>query len=551
VTRTKTFSTLVLAGALAGAGCGGSSTQGHDVTTPVPAPWEEETPAVATTEPAPPDYPEPQKLVFPDEAFRATQPEPSEPRPFQLPSVQQFRLGNGVQVYLVPQTDLPVISLDLNFEGGTRNDPAGKEGMVSVCMDMLSEGTEELEKIAFNEALADVASSIGSYATSETQGVTMRTLSKHFDETFALYVDTLLRPGFRQEDFDRMIRRRLESLKQAKGSPASVAQRVSGTVLYGGAHPFGRVVTEESLAAITLDDCKRYHQRYIKPAAARLFVVGDMTEEQIRGAFGKGLTAWRGKPAASARLPAPRSPNGKLFFVNIPGAQQSTVYVMHFGPRRNAPDYFANHLMASVLGGGFSSRINMNLREDKGYSYGAFGRLSYSRNYGTFFAGTSVRSDTTRQTILELFDEIGALKAGERPVTDSEITREKNGAILGLPGQFATGRQALNMYRELVYFGLPLDYYNAYVGKISGVTIDQVMASARKHLRPSESRILVVGDAQAPLIYRDGTEDKPLMDGDEQVTLRAGLEELVRGGTLGKGTMVVMDADGKVLETVK
>jgi hypothetical protein len=143
------------------------------------------------------------------------------------------------------------------------------------------------------------------------------------------------------------------------------------------------------------------------------------------------------------------------------------------------------------------------------------------------------------------------LKAGERPVTESEITREKNGAILGLPGQFATGRQALNMYRELVYFGLPLDYYNAYVGKVSGVTIDQVMASARKHLRPSESRILVVGDADAPLIYRDGAEDKPLMDGDEQVTLRAGLEALVRGGTLGKGAMVVMDADGKVVETVK
>src|ERR1043165_3567770 len=186
----------------------------------------------------------PQDLVFPDEAARAPRPGAGAPRPFHLPEVQSFTLASGTAVYLVEQHVLPGVSLDLNFDGGSAVDPPGKEGLASLTMTMLTEGTEQLDKLAYAERLADTASSIGGYATDDSVGLTLSSLRKHLDPTFAQLVDTIRRPGFRASDFDRMIKRRIEGIKQARRSPASVATRIAGTVLYGASHPFGTVVTE-------------------------------------------------------------------------------------------------------------------------------------------------------------------------------------------------------------------------------------------------------------------------------------------------------------------
>jgi zinc protease len=489
-----------------------------------------------------------QELVFPEEKFRTEQPGAGEPRPFQLPRINRFKLQNGIEVYLIEQHELPIVSIDLNFDGGGRTEPVGKEGLAPVCMDMLTEGTRELDKLAFREALGDTASWINAYANQDTQGLAMGTLSKHFDATFALFRDTLLEPGMRQEELDRMIQRRLDRLKQAKGSPRTVSSRVSGPVLYGDGHFRGRVATEASYQAITLDACKDYHQRFLKPQGARLFVVGDMTEAQVREKFGQPFAQWKGKVPKVAATPRTNPMQGKLFFVNIPGATQSAVTFMHFGPGRKARDYHANEMMAAVLGGSFSSRINMNLRENKGYSYGARGGFNYTRDNGVFNMNSAVRSDTTYQTVLEMLDELEALSSGKRPATQAELDREMNGAILGLPGQFATARQALHQYRELVYHGLPLNYYNSFVDRLGKVTVAQVMKAAKQHLQPGQARIVVVGDASAPLIHRVGDKDVPLLKDGEQVTLLEGLRELVKSGKLGKGELVVLDPDGKVIE---
>jgi zinc protease len=336
----------------------------------------------------------PQELAFPDEAFRAEQPKPAKPRPFQLPKIKPFKLASGVEVYLIEQHTLPIVSIDLNFDGGSIADPSGKEGLASVCMSMLSEGTEALDKVAFAEALADVAASVDGYAGGDTQGVSMSSLTKHLPTVFPLFVDALRKPGFRPTDFDRLIKRRLESLRQSKGSAPALIGRVSGPVLYGAKHPFGRITTEDTLKAITLDDCKAYHAKWLKPGGARLFVVGDLTETEVRGYFDdEGLTAWKGKVPKLPKLAKPNGLDGRIFFVDLPGAKQSEITAMHFGPKRTAKDYFETWIMSSVFGGGFSSRLNMNLREDKGYSYGARGGMSYSRWYGTFTAGSSVVSD--------------------------------------------------------------------------------------------------------------------------------------------------------------
>ncbi|MDB4960824.1 MAG: putative Zn-dependent peptidase [Myxococcales bacterium] len=490
----------------------------------------------------------PQDLTFPDEEFRVKQPVPGALRPFRLPAVKPFKLKNGILVYLVEQHALPLVSIDLNFDGGGVADPKGKEGLSGVCMGMLTEGTERLDKIQYAEALADVASSISTYAGDDSQGISLGSLTKHLDTTFSLFVETLQTPGFRASDFDRMIKRRIESVKQSKGNAGSVAGRVTGPVLYGIEHPYGTVVTEESLKAITLDDCKAYTTQWLKPGNARLFVVGDLTEQQIRALFeGGALAGWKGKATKAPVLPAPKGPKGRIFFVHVPNAAQSQVSMMHFGPKRTAPDYFANSMMASVFGGGFSSRINMNLREDKGYSYGARGGFGYSKEYGTFNASASVRTDSTYQTLLEIDREVKRLVKNEKPIEKDELEREKQGAILGLPGRFSTAQAALGQYRGLVYFGLPLDYYNTYVDKVGKVTEAQVKASAAKQLKPGQAIYLVVGDGNAPVIVRQDGKDVPYAKDGKALTLREALADLATRGDVGQGGLVELDTDGKPL----
>ncbi len=487
--------------------------------------------------------------VFPQEEFRAKQPTSGEPRNFNLPGITQFKLGNQIDVYLAERHDLPTISLELNFDGGSITDRFGREGTAYVCMSMISEGTKKLDKLAFEEAKANIASGISSYAGSETQGVSMRTLSKNFDATFGLFTDTLLEPGFRPAELDRMVKRSLESLKQAKGSPGSVASRVGKSVYYGTKHPMGSIVTEKSLGKVKINDCKSYHKSYIKPKGARLFVVGDMTKEQITEAFTPLLTKWKGSPKKLAKVPTPKPRKGRVFFVDIPGAAQSSIYVGHMGPNRKAADFFANQMMVGVLGGGFSSRMNMNLREDKGYSYGARGGFSYNRHFGSFRASSSVRSDSTHQSIVELLTEMTNLKNGSAPAKAEELAREQNGAILSLPSRFATASQVLGMYRNIVYYGLPMDYYNKYVANFKGVTLEQVNAAAGKLLHPEDSIIVVVGDGNAKQIARtDEKTDAPYMkaDGTSQFTLRETLEALAASEKGGKGKLVILDADGNI-----
>jgi predicted Zn-dependent peptidase len=490
---------------------------------------------------------QPQDLVFPDEDFRKTQPVAGPPHPFALPKIQHFTLASGIAVYLVEQHALPLVSMDLNFDGGDRAAPHDKPGLVGACMAMLTEGTDKLDKLAYAEALADVASTVSAYANDDSHGVMLSSLTKHLDHTFELFAATLRTPGFRQRDFDRLIKRRIEGIKQAKGTPQQIAPRVIAPVLYGRAHPLGAVTTEASLGALALDDCKHFAASWLQPHGARLFVVGDQTEAQIRARFDHGaLAGWTGSPPELAAMPAPHTLAGRVFFVDVPGAAQSQIALLGFGPGRTAPDYYATSVMASVLGGGFASRINMNLREDKGYAYGARGGFGYTRDYGVFTATAGVQANATYQSLLELRRELAELAGGKTPAKPEELDREKTGAILALPGRFATAQAALGQYRNLVYYGLPLDYYDHYAAQLAKVGAADVAAAARRHLPVDGAVYVVVGDGAAKQIVRDADARKDVamqINGDE-ATLRDALAQLVGQYQLGAGA-VGGGADGR------
>jgi zinc protease len=232
---------------------------------------------------------------------------------------------------------------------------------------------------------------------------------------------------------------------------------------------------------------------------------------------------------ALAPLPPPHTLAGRLFFVDMPGATQSQIALLGFGPPRTAPDYHATAIMAAVLGGGFTSRINMNLREAKGYAYGARGGFGYTRDYGVFSATAGVQANATAHSLVELRRELVALASGESPVRPEELDREKTGAILALPGRFATAQAALGQYRNLVYYGLPLDTYEHYAARLAEVDLAAVSAAAR-HLPIDRAVYVVVGDGAGTQLGAGAT-------------LRDALARLV-ADELGSGAIVELDADG-------
>jgi zinc protease len=463
------------------------------------------------------------EMFFPEDEYRKVQPAAQSPRDFKAPSIEQFKLANGLEVYLIERHQLPIVSAQLTFEGGSRNDPEKKVGLANLCMSTMGEGTATLDKVAFEEALADLASSVNTFAAGDQQSISFNSLSKNVDATLDIWADVLLKPGLRQADFDRLQKQLVVGIERQKKDPQSIARRLLNSIVYGTAHPSGRIETEAGYKAITLKDCQTYIKDYIKPTGTKLYVLGDITKAQLEEKFGKKLETFKGKPKAAAKLVAPKPRDGRIFFVHVPKAEQSSVYLVSFGPKRQDPDFFANSMMASILGGGFSSRINMNIREKNGFAYGASGGFSYDRDNGVFFASGSIRTDVTKQAIIEIINEVNGMRDAE--VTDEELNREKNGTILSLPTRWSTGFRILGTIQGLVYFKLPLNYYDSFVAGVQKVTKADVLASAKKNVDVSKLQVLVVGDKEKVL---------------------PGLEELMKEKKLGEGKLVILDADGVV-----
>lgn len=486
------------------------------------------TPAPLPTAPAPPPAgePAPADLAFPDEEFRARQPAAGEPRPLELPKIDRYRIADGIDVFHIVDTDPPVVNLDLVIEGGAIDDPAGKEGLASLCMDLVAAGTAKLDKLAFAEAQADIASDVSAYATIDQHGASLSTLKKNLDATLDLWVDMALRPGLRADELERIRKRKLDEIKQQKGSPAGVSARVMRTVAWGAKHPYGRTVTEASTQAITLADCTQYVVAWMKPRTAKLYVVGDATRPEIEEKLGVRLASWKGAAPRPKKVGKAAPPKGRIFFVDVPGAPQSAVALVHGGPPRQAKDYFATRILSAILGQSFSSRINMNIREDKGWAYGARGGFGYTRVTGAFNAGGSIVKEHTADAIVEVYKEIDQLKTGKAPPTAEELSREKEGAILSLPAEFETGRSRLNAFKNLLYFDLPLDWYKDFVPAVQRVGEAAVKKAAATHLKPKDLRAFVVGDAK---------------------TVLPTLEKLLADKKL-SGKLVRLDSDGNVVK---
>jgi len=435
---------------------------------------------------------------------RAKPPAPGKTPDLRVPTWTKGALPDGADLIVSEKHDLPLVSFSLTFLGGANQfEPADKTGVASLTAAMMSEGTKSKDGEALSNALQLLGTSVSTTVSGESGSMSFVSTTDKLPQTLDIVADMLLNSSFPADALERLRAQRLVALTQARAQPGAIAGRVFPKVLYGNAHPYGRVATEASLKAITRDDVVAFHSQYFQPGRALVTVVGDVTAAGVKPVIEKALAAW---PKAGARpaftYPAPpQVQKTTIFLVDRPGAAQSTFAIGHPGPPRNTPDYYALQVMNTMLGGMFQSRLNANIREEKGYSYGVTSNFAFGKGPGAFRTGGDIVGDKTDVALVEFMKELRGI-LGERPVTDEELNTAKESLIQRLPATFASVSAINNALTSLWSQGLPDDYFQQYSKAIAAVTKADVLRVAKKYIEIDRLAIVIVGDRasiEAPL----------------------------------------------------
>jgi len=439
------------------------------------------------------------------QALDRTKIPPPRPTPdLRVPTWTKATLASGADLVVSEKHDLPIVSFSLTFLGGANQfEPAARTGLASITAAMMSEGTRTRDGEALSNALQLLGTSVSTTVGSESGSMSFVSTTGKFDQTMEILADMLLNSTFPADALERLRAQRLVALTQARAQPGAIAGRVFPKVLYGPDHPYGRVATEESIKAVTRDDVAAFHAQYFQPGRALITVVGDVTAARVRPAVEKALAAWaKAGTRPTFTYPAvPQRQKTRIFLVDRPGAAQSTVAIGHPGPPRNTPDYYAMQVMNTMLGGMFQSRLNANIREEKGYSYGVSSSFAYGKGPGAFRTGGDIVGEKTDAALVEFMKELRGI-LGERPVTDEELQTAKDSLIQRLPGTFASVGAINGALTTLWTQGLPDDYYQRYTKAVAAVTKADVLRVAKQNIDIDRLAIVIVGDrasSEAPL----------------------------------------------------
>jgi predicted Zn-dependent peptidase len=431
-------------------------------------------------------------------------PDPS----LRFPEIRRRTLSNGLRVWTVEHHAVPLVSFLVLVPVGAAADPLERPGLAAITSDMLDEGCGDLDAMALHEALGRIGGHLDSEIGSDATILALSGLARFADRASALIADMVVRPRFDAPDFQRVRELRLNRLIQLRDLAPALADRAFTRLLYRD-HPYGHTPlgTEESLQSVTLAEVRAFHGGRFVPSQTTVIAAGDATHDalaaSVEAAFGGWSAPSTGEPPDPAQWPLPEPPEDRIAIVNRPAAAQSELRIGHIGVPRRTPDYHALLVLNIVLGGQFVSRINMNLREDKGYTYGARTSFDFRRGAGPFAFSASVQSDVTIEAVIEALNELQAIR-GDRPVTATELQTGRAALTRGYPRSFETAEQISRGAAQLALYDLPDDYFSTFVPKVLAVNEAAVTNAAEQYIDPARLVTVIVGDREkiAPGIAR-------------------------------------------------
>ncbi|MGI8542171.1 MAG: M16 family metallopeptidase [Aridibacter sp.] len=415
---------------------------------------------------------------------------------FSIPNIEKKKLSNGMSVWIVPQNELPIISMNLVMNTGGTANPNNKEGLASMTAGLLESGTKTRTATEISNEQQSIGANIGAFSDWDSTNAVMQTLTKHLDKALDIYADVIVNPIFPGDELEIARKRALIGFLQRKDNPNAIAAVAYSKLLYGVNHPYGRELSgnENSIKSIKRDDLVKFYETYYRPNNSTLIVVGDVNSKTLIPKLEKAFANWKSADVPATDIPKVNNfDKPGIYIVDKPGAAQSIVQIGQIGVSRDNPDYVPLQVMNSILGGQFSARLNMNLREDKGYTYGARSGFSTRRGAGPFTASAGVQTAVTKESVVEFMKELNGIR-GLRPVTEDELDYNKQSIIRRFPRTMETVGQISNQLSDLVVYGLSDSYFNDYLSKINSVNLKDVSRVANTYLTPDKMAILIVGD---------------------------------------------------------
>ncbi len=453
-------------------------------------------------------------------ADRSQMPKPAPTAAENLPPLEHATLANGLKLIVASRRAAPMVTMTLAVETGFSDAdddlPTGAAGMTVGLMD---DGTASRDGLRISDELRGLGADLSVNADDERASVSLSGLSLNLDAALALFADVTLHPAFKPEDLERARRQAIIGVARARQQPNAAGARALRALVFGADHPYGRLTTESALTAFTRDHAIAYHKRWFTPENATLVVVGDTSLSEIRPKIEKAFAGWQ--KGGVRRKPVPDAPAAKagIYVVDRPGAQQSIIMAGTSAPRWTAEDQVALGLFNDAFGGAFTSRLNMNLREDKHWSYGVRSSVGMDgRGPRLFQVGAPVQTDKTAESILELRREFTDL-AKARPLTAEEISQVKNDTTLALPGRWESINAVKGTVVDLAYRGLPDDYWSSFASRVQGTTAEDLSRVGARFVRPAEMVWVIVGDAAKiePEMKKQGLGPVTRVDADGNI----------------------------------
>lgn len=425
---------------------------------------------------------------------RSALPAPAGRTEWTPPTVTSWKMANGITVWHLQQTQAPLISLKLVLPTGAATDPEGKAGTTDLMVDLLDEGAGEYTALTLGEAFQRMATDYGAGVATDGITFSLSMLADKLSPSLALLNDVLRKPTLAAEEFERRKAQTVAGLITQEADPQYGASVVGRKVLFGdgyGGMPAGGV--RKTVEAITLDDVKARYAAAIQPEGATIIAVGAVDKATLEKALNDTFGGWTGKPAGGkAEVTAAAMPRA-IYWVDYPGSAQSVVAAARRSPGASAEDYFPAAIFNRILAGSFTSRLNLNLREDKGYTYGARGYFNRWAKAGFYVMSAKVKADTTRASIDEMIGELTGIR-GEKPISQEERDQAVGGYLLGFPGRFENMGSVAGQFAALVLDGHGPEWYGEWPGKVGAVDLAAARAAAQQYTDPADFVLIVAGD---------------------------------------------------------